>query len=323
MALRILQAQGMATVQDLGRPGYQRYGVSPSGAMDWYAHRVANRLVGNPSEAAGVEVSLADHTFALTEPSLVSVTGTGFEVYIQGRSSPLWTALFVQAGWTVELRKTSGGGWAYLAVAGGLQTPPVLGSRATYLRGQFGGHAGRPLQSGDVLPTGPALESPLALAGNKIPPTQRPAYSQSPVLEVILGPQAEAFTPEGIQSFLSAIYTVSAVSDRMGYRLEGERIAHQAGADIISDGLALGSIQVPASGQPLVMMSDRPTTGGYPKIATLATADLPVLAQCTPGAGQVSFRAITVEAAQARYRRLLQTLNTRLQPPDPDYWPGF
>jgi allophanate hydrolase subunit 2 len=136
-----------------------------------------------------------------------------------------------------------------------------------------------------------------------------------------LGPQAEAFAPEGIETFLSAPYTVSGVSDRMGYRLEGPAIAHQASADIISDGLALGSIQVPASGQPLVMMSDRPTTGGYPKIATLATADVPLLAQCRPGASLVRFRAVAVEAAQARYRQLRYTLDKSVQEPEPD-WSG-
>jgi antagonist of KipI len=319
VALRVVETHGGATIQDLGRPGYQRFGVSPSGAMDWYAHRAANMLVGNPVEAAGVEVHLADQIYTLTEAGLIAVTGTGFEVHLQGQARPLWTALFVQAHWTIELRKTSGGGWAYLAVAGGLQTPPVLGSRATYQRGHFGGLAGRALQSGDELPTGPAPSAAPEMAGLRLPTAHRLAYSQTSSLEVILGPQAEAFTSEGLQTFLSTEYTVSAVSDRMGYRLEGERITHRAGADIISDGLAPGSIQVPASGQPLVMMSDRPTTGGYPKIATLATADLPVLAQCTPGVGRVRFCAVTVEAAQARYRQLVFSLTTALEAPGTEW----
>jgi len=290
--------------------------------MDWYAHRAANRLVGNPAEAAGVEAGLADHIYQLTEAGLIAVAGAGFDLLVQGRPLPFWTALFIQAGWTLELRKNSSGSWAYLAVAGGLQTTPVLGSRSAYLRSGFGGLAGRPLQAGDVLPTGPAPQSALALAGQAIPAAWRPAYSQTPTLDVILGPQAEAFTPEGTRTFLSAQYSVTAVSDRMGYRLEGKPIVHKASADIISDALALGSVQVPANGQPLVMMSDRPTTGGYPKIATLATADVPVLAQCRPGASQVRFRAITVEAAQARYRQVMYTLNNGVQRPEPD-WSGF
>ena len=322
MAIKVIQTQGGSTVQDLGRPGYQRYGVPPSGAMDWFAYRAANILVGNPAEAAAVEAGLADHTYQFTEAGLIAVTGLGFDLWVQGQPLPLWTALFMQAGWTIELRKISGGSWAYLAVAGGFETAPILGSRSAYLRSGFGGLAGRSLETGDVLPTGPMPRAPLTLAGRMIRAAQRPAYSQSPTLDVILGPQAEAFTPEGIETFLSAAYSVSAVSDRMGYRLEGPAIAHQAGADIISDGLALGSIQVPANGQPLVMMSDRPTTGGYPKIATLATADVPVLAQCRPGASQVRFRVVSVQAAQAHYRQLMYTLNTSVQMPEPD-WSGL
>jgi len=323
MALKSLRTQGGTTVQDLGRLGYQRYGVSPSGAMDWFALRAANRLVGNGAEAAGVEAGLTDQTYALTDASLIAVTGSGFDLYVDGRPRPLWTALFVRAGWRIDLRKTTGGGWAYLAVAGGLQTPTVLGSRATYHRGGFGGHAGRMLQPGDVLPTSRAPKSPLALAGSCLPPAQRPPYSQNPALDVILGPQDGAFTPEGIQTFLSAKYLLSVVSDRMGYRLEGDRITHRASADIISDGLTLGSVQVPASGQPLVMMSDRPTTGGYPKIAVLATADVPLLAQCTPGSSRVRFRATTVEAARVRYRRLIQALDSGVEMPEPEDLTGF
>ncbi len=204
MALKVIQTQGGSTVQDLGRPGYQCYGVPPSGAMDWYAHRAANILVGNPADAAEVEAGLADHTYQLTEAGLIAVTGAGFDLWIQGRPLRLWTALFIQAGWKIELRKNSGGSWAYLAVAGGLETAPILGSRSAYLRGGFRDLAGRALHTGDVLPTGPAPRSPLALAGRTIPAARRPAYGQSPTLDVILGPQAEAFTPEGIETFLSA-----------------------------------------------------------------------------------------------------------------------
>jgi antagonist of KipI len=290
--------------------------------MDWYAHRAANMLVGNPADAATVEAGLADHAYQLTEAGLIAVTGAGFDLCVQSRPLPRWTALFIQAGWTIELRKNSEGSWAYLAVAGGLQTTVVLGSRSAYLRGGFAGLVGRPLQTGDVLSTGTGPPAPLSLAGRSIPTARRPDYNQAPTLDVLLGPQAEAFTPEGIETCLSAQYTVSAVSDRMGYRLEGPAIAHQASADIISDGLALGAIQVPASGQPLVMMSDRPTTGGYPKIATLATADVPLLAQCRPGTSLIKFRAVAVEAAQARYRQLRYTLDKSVQEPESD-WSGF
>lgn len=340
MALRVLRADGLATVQDLGRFGYQRLGVSPSGAMDSYALRAANLLVGNTPEAAALEVGLAGLSLAATEVCAVALTGAGFTLTVQGQARPLWTALFIQAGWTLELEKAGAGNWAYLAIAGGLLTPPVLGSRAAYLRGGLGGHA---VQAGEVLPTsllggtstsllggtptsllggtpvGSATQ-PTALAGRRIPPAQRPSYSLAPVLEVIFGPQQSAFTEAAAETLLTAPYTVSAASDRMGYRLEGAPLAHRAGADILSDGLTTGALQVPASGQPIVMLSDRPTTGGYPKLATVVSADLPLLAQCPPGSGQVRFRATTVEAAQARYRHMQHALAHSVQMPESDLY---
>lgn len=316
MALEVLQSGGLATVQDLGRFGYQRYGVSPSGAMDWYALGAANLLVKNPSEAAGLEVGLASLALTATDACLIAVTGAGFELRLQGQLRPLWTALFVQAGWTIELDKTGGGCWAYLAVAGGIQTPPLLGSRATYWRGKFGGHEGRALQAGDTLSIGATSQAGVTLAGRRIPPARRPLYGDRPTVDVILGPQAQAFTAEGLHTFLSSEYTVSATSDRMGYRLEGAPIAHVAGADIVSDGLVAGAVQIPADGQPLVMMSDRPTTGGYPKIAAVVSADLPLLTQAAPCVGRVHFREATIEAAQARYRQMMNTLQNSVEEPD-------
>ncbi len=316
MALRVTRAEGLATVQDLGRFGYQRFGVSPSGAMDWYALCAANLLAGNARGAAALEAGLAGLTLTATGASLIALAGAGFELKLQGRPRPFWMALFVQAGWTIEITRTSDGGWAYLAAAGGIETPPLLRSRATYLRGQMGGHVGRKLQPGDVLPTGPTQRHLQALAGRRIPQGRRLAYTGTPTVEVILGPQAEAFTEEGLNTFLASEYAVSLTSDRMGYRLEGPPVAHRAGADIVSDGLATGAVQVPADGQPLVMMSDRPTTGGYAKIATVVTADLPRLAQAAPGSGRVRFQPTTVEAAQARYRQMMNSLLSSVEVPD-------
>ena len=316
MALEVLRAGGLATAQDLGRFGYQRFGVSPSGAMDGYALCAANLLVKNSLQTAGLEIGLAGLALAATDAGLMAVTGAGCELRLQGRPRPLWTALFVQAGWTIELARTDGGCWAYLAVAGGVQTPLMLDSRATYLRGRFGGHEGRALQAGDILPTGAASPPASALAGRRISPAQRPAYSDTPTVDIILGPQTEAFTAEGLHTFLSSEYAVSAASDRMGYRLEGAPITHRAGADIVSDGLVTGAVQIPANGQPLVMMSDRPTTGGYPKIAAVISADLPLLAQSAPGTGRVRFRATTVETAQARYRQLMNSLQNSVEEPE-------
>ena len=319
MTLRVLEMAGVATVQDLGRYGYQRFGISPSGAQDWLAHRAANLLVGNPADAATVEIGLADQTYQLETEGLVAVTGAGFVVTVQGQPRPLWTALYMRAGQTLELHRTADGNWAYLAVAGGLLTAPVLGSRSTFVVGRLGGHQGRPLQAGDTMATGLAPRASLTLAASTVPPDLRPAYALHPRLEVIPGPQTDAFSEAGLTTFLSSRYTLSQMSDRMGYRLEGPAIEHRASADIISDALAIGSIQVPGSGQPLIMMNDRPTTGGYTKIATVTTADLPLLAQCRPGVSQLGFTATTVEAAQARHRQQCKALAASVHRPEPDW----
>jgi antagonist of KipI len=313
MAFDVAQASGLVTVQDLGRFGGQRFGLGPAGAMDAYALRAANLIVGNAPGAAALEVGLAGLTLTARGGALVALTGVGCALKVQERTVPLWMAVWVQAGWSIELVRQSAG-WAYLAVAGGIETPALMESRATHLRARLGGLDGRALRPGDVLPTGPAAGAGPEVAGRHIPRALQPAYSRSPTLAVVLGPQADAFTAEGLQTFLSSEYRVSAVSDRMGYRLEGPAVALRGSADIISEGVALGSVQVPAGGQPLVMMSERPTTGGYPKIATVISADLPLLAQAPPGLGHVRFRAVEVDEAQARLRQQMADLATSVHP---------
>lgn len=292
----------LTTVQDLGRYGHERFGVPASGAMDPFALRAANALVGNPAAAAVLEFGFEGGALTLADDGLVAVTGSASAVRVNGRARPLWTALYVRARQTVEIDLASGV-WAYLAVRGGVDAPPVLGSRATYLRGGFGGWHGRALRAGDRLPTGPRPDARplLDLAGRTLPMEHRPAYAERAVVEVVVGPQIEYFTDEAVAAFLSAEYAVLADSDRMGYRLSGPSVAPLR-ADLISEAMPLGAIQVPAGGGPIVMLADRPTTGGYPKIATAARADAPLIAQCPPGAGRLRFRAVTVAAAQARYR---------------------
>ncbi len=316
--LRVIDPGPLTTVQDAGRFGYQQFGVPVSGAMDGYALRAANTLVGNAWHAAGLEIAFEGPTLEASDSYLIAVTGVGFEMRVHKRVMPLWTAIFVRRGREIQLGSRQRGGWCYLAIAGGIQTPPVLGSQATYLRGGFGGVEGRALRAGDVLPAGLPARAPLELAGRYLPEEKRPAYGERPTVEVILGPQADRFTEEGRQTFLSSEYKISLSSDRMGYRLEGPSVAHSAGADLISDGLVAGSIQIPASGQPIVMMSDCPTTGGYPKIAAVASADMPLLAQCPPGTGRLRFRETTVEAAQARWRAMMNGLKASIVEPDED-----
>jgi antagonist of KipI len=310
MSLRVLEPGFLATVQDLGRTGYESLGVPVNGAMDAFALRAANALVGNPSGAAGLEFTLQDLVLQAQADCLVALTGTGFELEVDGRRLPAWMAVAVRRRWIIHLHEVTGeggagGGWGYLAVNGGITVPVVMGSRSTYLRGGFGGFDGRPLQAGDILPVGPFNPAVLELAGRCLPASLRPAYARQAAIQVILGPQADYFTEGGIQTYLENEYAVTHLSDRMGYRLDGPPVQHARGADILSEGVCFGSVQVPADGCPIVLMADRQTAGGYPKIATVISADLPLLAQCAPGSGRVRFRTTTVSAAQARYRALL------------------
>jgi biotin-dependent carboxylase-like uncharacterized protein len=284
--------------------GYERFGVPVSGAMDAFALRAANALVGNEANVAALEMALDGVALTATAGCVLAVTAPfECEVYVNGRALPTWTALYVRARQTVEV--TKGPGYAYLAVSGGIAVPRVLGSRSTYLRGGFGGIEGRALQAGDGLPPGPARD-PFSFAGRALAEAHRLPYRPQPEIEVSLGPQHDHFGEATREVFLDAPFSLTNEADRMGFRLSGPVIAPTR-ADLISEPMPLGAIQVPASGQPLVMMADRPTTGGYPKIATVIRADVPLLAQCAPGKA-VRFRAVSVETAQQKYRAQLAAL---------------
>jgi antagonist of KipI len=240
------------------------------------------------------------------------VAGAGYTLTVSIWDYLQWSSCLVRAGWTISLRRSGFGMWSYLALAGGIEVQPVLGSRSTYLRGHFGGLDGRLLQAGDILKSGRSRLPLMEMAGRTLPEEARPAYTDSPTVDVVPGPQAEDFKPEGMEAFLSDPYKVSHSSDRMGYRLEGSRLAQRANPEMISEGLTAGAIQVPADGQPIVMMADCATTGGYPKIASVIRADLPLLAQCTPGKDQVRFRETTVDAAQEKYRTMMNKLKASI-----------
>ncbi len=315
MALEVLDGGLLTTVQDLGRYGYERLGVPVAGAMDPFALQAANILVGNRPGEAALEITLVGPTLRATESCLIAITGADLSPRLNGQEMPMWMAVFVRKGWLIEFGERKSGCRAYLAVAGGIDVPPIMGSKSTYLRGGVGGFEGRALKEGDLIPIGrPAYHLP-SLAGNEFPADRIPEYSDAPEVCVILGPQDDHFTEEGIATFLSSEYKVSPASDRMGYRLQGPEIAHKGPTGIISDGIALGSVQVPADRQPIVMMADRQTTGGYPKIATVISADIPLLAQCVPGASTVTFKAVTVEEAQARYWEMMGAINTWIRNP--------
>jgi antagonist of KipI len=308
MSLEVIEVNGLATIQDSGRRGWRKYGVPVSGPMDTFAFQAANALVGNAPGHAALEIGLGDITFRALHDCVISVTGLGFGLSIYVWDFPLWSSYYVRGGWVVRLTRLDAGMWAYLAVAGGVQAQPVLDSRSTYLRGHFGGLDGRPLQAGDILRSGTPARSLLELAAWSLPEVLRPAYSDAPTIDVIMGPQEKYFTEASITTFMSQDYTVSNTSDRMGYRLEGAALAHHNKTELISEGMAMGAIQVPSNGQPIVMMADSPTTGGYPKIGTVASADLPLLAQCVPGRSRIRFRETTVAKAQNKYGELMSGL---------------
>ncbi len=302
--IRILDPGPQTTVQDAGRTGQLRYGIPPSGPVDRFAFVVANRLAGNPDGAAALECTLIGPRFEAEAACAVAVTGADMPFTINGAEAPRWATVALEAGDVVKLGPARSGVRAYVAVAGGLDVPLVMGSRATYLRGRLGGLQGRALRKDDRLGT---LAAPAPRA-RRVDPRAVPVYGGEPTLRAVLGPQADRFTREGIGALLGNAYEMLPQSDRMGARLRGPRIAHARGHDIISDGIALGSIQVPGDGQPIVLLVDRQSTGGYTKLATVCSFDVGRIAQVKPGQS-VRFRAVTVDEAH----RLLHEWNATLE----------
>lgn len=298
--LEIISAGMLTTVQDGGRHGFQKFGVPVSGAMDLHALATANILVGNEQTEAALEMTLVGCTVKLTQSAVFAVYGGDFDLNLCGTPIEMGRAYRASAGDILTVGGAKSGCRAYLAVQGGFELEPVLQSCSTYLKGSFGGYCGRALKSGDCLNLRGASASIPNLARRFSPVWKLPAMKN---LRVVLGPQSDLFSESGIATFLSESYKISPASDRMGYRLDGRAIEFAQGQDgnIVSDGVTMGSIQV-TSGQPLIMMADRQTTGGYAKIATVISADLPICAQCKPG-DTVKFESVTIEQAQALLRR--------------------
>jgi biotin-dependent carboxylase-like uncharacterized protein len=299
----------LTTVQDLGRPGHLRVGIPASGPMDRAAFRLANRLVGNPDGAAGLECTLIGVRVEFADERLVAVAGADMTPTLNGVPISAWEGVRVRAGDVLRLGAARSGVRAYLAVAGGLETPPVLGSRATYVRGRLGGLDGRALRKGDRLPLGPAG----AARPRRVRPEAVPTYDGEPGLAVVLGPQDDRFTPAGIAALFASPYQMLPQSDRMGARLQGPVIEHTRGHDIVSDGVALGAIQVIGDGQPIVLLADRQSTGGYTKIGTICSFDIDRIAQVKPG-GRLHFRRVTVAEAHAMLRASLRAFDAAIEP---------
>ena len=293
--IKILDAGLLTTVQDLGRYGFQRYGVSASGVMDEYSAKIANKLVGNKVGEAVLETTLKGVQIEFLQNTAVAITGGNCDVTLNGTKIELWQSYLVNRGDILKMGICRSGLRNYLAFAGGIDVPIIMNSKSTNLKAKVGGFNGRKLMTGDVLSVGVgSLEAPLTLNKHYIP-----TYSKDIKVGVILGQQDDHFTEAGIKTFLNETYTVTQESDRMGIRLSsvsGATIEHKNGADIISDGITFGAIQVPGSGQPIVMMADRQTTGGYTKIGNVISSDLAKLAQATPGT-KVKFVEYTLEQA--------------------------
>mgnify|MGYP002152299734 CR=1 FL=1 len=289
----------LTTVQDGGRIGYQQYGVTVSGVMDHYAYRMANWLVGNQEKEAVLEVTLLGPTLEINKDMVVAITGGDLGPKLNGQPMAQWTSVALSPGDTLSFAGIRSGCRGIIAFGGGIQVPSLMGSRSTYTRGRMGGLEGRALQPGDTLAIGQASTPASQVLGRKgIPHDFGTTNQGEPLLiRVVPGPQEDAFTEEGLATFYNESYQVSSESDRMGCRLSGPAVAHKKSADIISDGIAMGAIQVPGHGNPIIMMADRQTTGGYTKIANVITVDLPKIAQVKPGES-IRFKAVTVEEAQ-------------------------
>lgn len=292
MSLKITSGGMLSTIQDAGRTGAQSTGFSVSGVMDRDAYRDANYLVGNINGEAVIEMTYSGICAEFLCDTVIAFTGGDFSPTINGSPVPLYRSVSVKRGDTLKMGMTKDSMRCYMAVRGGFDVPIVMGSRSTNMKIKIGGFEGRKLKTGDIIPIGKGVTAP-----QKERILQKPEYSNE--IRVILGPQDTYFTKKGIDTFLSCEYTVSDKSDRMGYRFEGAEIENN-GTDIISDGIAEGSIQVSSNGQPIIMMADRQTTGGYAKIATVISVDIPKLAQKKPGE-KVKFVAVTLKEAQKEY----------------------
>jgi 5-oxoprolinase (ATP-hydrolysing) subunit C len=303
--LRVDRPGLSTTVQDLGRPGHQRYGVPVSGTLDPLALRLANALVGNPAGAAALEILALGPGLTVGADSVrLALVGSAVGLMIDGTEIPAGRSVTAPRGAKIAIGGFTDAASCILAVEGGFAIPPCMGSLSTYVRGGFGGHEGRALRAGDLLP----LKQMAASSGpeRKAPPID---YGSGPI-RVVLGPQDDWFEPTSIERFFDQPYMITTEADRMGMRLEGAALAHSRGFNIVSDGIAPGHIQVPGSGQPIILLADRQTVGGYPKIGAVIGTDLPRLGRMRPG-DTIRFARIEVAEAEAA-RRAQETAFARL-----------
>jgi antagonist of KipI len=311
----VLHPGQLATVQDDGRIGHQQEGIPVAGPMDRLALRVANLLVGNDEGTAVLECTLVGPTVRFDEHTLIALTGGDLAVTAGNVPLPLWRPICIPAGTLVSAMAAVRGCRGYIGIAGGIDVPPVLGSRSTYVRASLGGMNGRALRRGDHVPIGTPTELGRriaeAVAGDRgrdrvtiahwgTATSLLPRYTSSPVIRVVEGEHTHLLTPESAQQLWNAEFRVGAQSDRMGYRLEGATLALSAPCEILSEAVTFGTMQLPPGGNPIVLMADRQTTGGYPRIGEVASVDLPLVAQLKAG-DRLRFRPIALDEAQRLY----------------------
>jgi len=318
MSLRVVRAGLLTSIQDLGRYGLQHLGIVPGGAMDAVAHRIANALVGNPAESATLECTVLGPTLLAERDMLIALYGAAFDAKADGVPLPRNRPVSIKAGTTIALGSARRGARAYLAIAGGFQVPVVLGSRSTYVPAEFGGLSGRAVKAGDRLP---GVEDLALLSVSRFDRllrgragidngASRAVHWYAPELNAPAGGAMDVRAMEGRhhaqfdgasqEAFFGQRWRIAPDSNRMGYRLEGPRLARIRPADVLSEPTCLGTVQVPNDGAPIALMVDHQTTGGYPKIAEIACADIPGLAQLAPGASVRFIRCSVDEADAAR-----------------------
>ena len=315
--ITVLKPGWLTTVQDLGRYGYQQYGVPVSGAMDRRSFIIANRLVGNRDDEAGLEVTINGPELLFERDAIIAVTGADLSPSVNTIGIPPWTSVRIERGSRLRFGPRCAGARSYLAIAGGIDVPIVLGSRSTHTYSHTGGMQGRALVRGDVLISSMPSPHMRPTIGRTLPEKLRPVYSTATALRVLPGPQGSAFAEDALARLMSRPYQLSTQSDRMGYRLHGPTIPHAEAREWISEGTAMGALQVPADRQPILLMADRQTTGGYPKIAVVISADLHLAAQVMPGES-IAFRTTTLSEAQALLKGQWREIDQALAPNQPD-----
>ncbi|GAB6433363.1 biotin-dependent carboxyltransferase family protein [Bacillus luti] len=311
MDVEVLHAGMFTTVQDLGRSHYQQYGVPVGGAMDQNALRMINMLVGNEENEAGLEMTIMGPKLLIKKTTLLAISGADMEPLLNGERIPLWRPILAEEGSMLCFGKAKSGCRAYVTFAGGIHIDRTMGSKSTYIRAAIGGIEGRMLKKGDYFQIGTGADIASRFI-QRLHDEERvkmkwaicndalPKYKKHPILRVITDFEYDQFTESSKDSFFTKEYKVSNYADRMGYRLDGEVLNRVVEKEILSSPVTFGTIQVPNGGQPIILMADRQTTGGYPRIGNVISVDLPLLAQLKPG-DCVSFEKITIEEAEQLY----------------------